>query len=505
LKVPVFYLSLWDNLSKNETPEVTKEAVLKKLGAFPLPAPKILVDDQDVSDIIRVVVLQHKQCTSYYDTLYPMFNQPGSWHDVAEKLYDFCVDQIDYKIESLEMQWASSPMTIMRRGHCDCKGYALFCAGIIDAMKRAGEQVEWCFRFASYKIFNSIPGHVFVVINPKTDNIWLDPVLNTFNSRWPRPIWKVDRYVDTCRNMGVAAVGFIPGAGIPKGTTLNTSRAIGSAAENSLMQDFAEYAAGITNGIQVAQGSQVLNSICMAVLATASIAIPVIAAAIAIIKVAAVVVSDEFGPGSEAALLLNDWATNPLTAPVTMVETLLNGRTYNSDQYRAAQFYQFYVLGNTKANALNKISDAMVPPAMAWFMDRTGVFISGAEHILGLASSAADYMQYYGVNADTTMDVNRVNAAANVAQQFFVLNNVPGSWANCQGVYDAWVANLAIQQNETEEAAAAGANYTGVYSGEATTGPAPVDNSPVAPTTFPVLPVMAVGLAAGLLLIPSNK
>lgn len=478
---------------------MTKEQVLKKLGAFTQPAPKILVQDQDVSDIIAGVVKKHKECTGYYDVLYPLFDGPGSWEDVAERLWTFCKEQIRYRVESTEWQWVSTPATILKNGFCDCKGYALFCAGIIDAMKRAGEDVEWCYRFASYAVFNSTPGHVFVVVNPKTDNIWLDPVLGSFDSRYPRPIWKQDRYVQTCREKQLAGIGYIPGGGPLLGTKIKVS--IGASAEQNLLDSINEYTEGLASGIQYAQANQTLNTICLAIIATASIAFPLIAAAVAIIKLASTVVSNEFGPNSEAALLLNDWATNPITAPVTMVETLINGKTYQSDQYRAAQFHQFYVLGNSSINALNKVADSMVAPALKWFIDRTGVFVSGAEHILGLMQSPAEYQSYYGVNAYTTMDQNRVNAASNVAIQYWSLNGVAGSWANTLGVYDMLVATIAQQQNETQEAAAAQLNYQDVYSSAAAKGPNTVQEL----TSSPVVPLLILGAVGGGLLYVSSK
>jgi hypothetical protein len=492
---------------------VTKEAVIRKLGAFPPPATKILVDDQDVTDIIQAIQGKHKECVSHYDAIYSMFDADGSWYDVANRLFEFCKENLAYRVESVKWQYVSVPMTMMRKGHCDCKGYALLIAGVIDAMKRAGEEVDWCYRFASYNLLDTTPGHVFVVINPKTDNIWVDPVLPRLNTRSPRPWHTQDVRVNTCRSMGrkMAGIGFIPG------TKLNInaktcpcaggSARIGiSSTEQSLLDSVKEYSDGVANAIQTAQGSGTLNTICLMVLATASVAIPVIAAALAIVKVAAVVVSDDFGAGSLAARLLDDVANNPLTAPVTIIESIFSGRTYESDQYRAAQFYQFYVLGNASANALNKISDADVVPALKWFVDRTGVFISGAEHILGLAQSPGAYTQYVGVNAYTTTDMNRVNAASNVAQANFIQNNVAGSWANTPGVYDAWIANLAQQENETVEEAAAQANYTDVYSTAATTGANPVSENPtgISLSSYPIIPI-ALALAAAVLLIPSSK
>jgi hypothetical protein len=212
-----------------------------------------------------------------------------------------------------------------------------------------------------------------------------------------------------------------------------------------------EYALGMTDAVNVSIENQTLNTISQAVLLTASIAVPVIAAAVAVLKVADVVVDNDFGAGSEAGLLLGDITNNILTAPVTIVETLLNGRTFNSDQYAGAWYYYYYVLGQTNIKNSKFVTDQMVPAGLKWFMDRTGVFISGREHILGLISGPAEYQSYYGVNNFTTTNVQWVNAAAAVAQEYFNLSGKPGSWSNTIGVFDVQLATIANQLGESEE------------------------------------------------------
>jgi hypothetical protein len=482
---------------------LTRQSLLSQLGAFPAPAATILVKDQDVDDIISGIVKKHKECTSYYDRIYGAFNIPGSWWDVGQRLWEFCKNEIEYRIESVKWQWVSSPQSILKNGHCDCKGYALFIAGMLDAMKRAGEDIDWCYRFASYQILNSTPGHVFVVINPGqgSDEIWIDPVLDSYDLKFPRPVWKTDEYVTTSRPK--AMVGFIPGTAPLFGTKLRT---IGlSNSEQSLLDSINEYVEGVNNGIQTAVASQTINTICTVVLATASVYIPVIAAVWAAVKLGSLAVNDVFGSGSEAGMLMADIAENPILAPGLMLNTLIDGRTYESDQYRAAQFYQWYVKSNSKDNALNKTPDSDVVEALQWFCDRLGVFISGAEHIQALATSPGAYLALYSVNNYTTQDQNRVNAAYNVASKYFVFNNVLGSWANTVGVYDMLICEIANQQGETVEAAAAQANYQDVYSTAATTGPAPVTQTEGSPASgFPVIPAL-LAAAAVVFLLPSSK
>jgi hypothetical protein len=489
-------------MSTTATNIPTKSDALKRLGSFPTPVTKVRVEDQDVGDIMKWTAKWHKECAGYYDELYPLFDADGSWYDVGQRLFNFCKQSIRYEIETVQWQYVSSPMTLLRNGYCDCKGYALFIAGVIDAMKRAGEEVSWCFRFASYNILNSLPGHVFVVLFPGKNEIWIDPVLDTYDSKVPRPTYTTDKYVETCGagKASVAGIGYVPLKNQYAMTKINTSAVSGiSSGEKALLNSVDEYVEGVNNGIQVAQASGTLNAICGIVLATASLEIPIIGAIWAAVKLLSAGVTSVFGPGSEAAILIGDVASNPLLAPGLILNSILDGRTYQSDQYRAAQFYQWYVLSNTKDNDLAKTPDSDVIPALKWFCDRLGVFISGAEHIIALTQSPGAYMALYGVNNLTTMDENRVNAAYNVASQYFVFNNQAGAWANTLGVYDALIAAIAQQQDETSEAAAAQVAYQGVYSTAATSGPAPVTESPGEPAGNPM--IAAALVAAAILII----
>jgi hypothetical protein len=461
---------------------------MRSIGAPPL---RVLVDDQDVDDIIDAIIAKHVECEGAYDQIYSCFDGEGDWRAVAQRIFSFLKRECIYQVEDEDYQFVSSPQVLLQRGVCDCKGYALFTAGIIAAMQRAGEKVDWTYRFASYNLMNRTPGHVFVVLWPgRADELWIDPVLGKLNQRWPRPTYSMD-YIPARKSK---ALGKVSGTG----------RGIGiSSAEQNLLNECKEYSDGIYNGIQQSISSNTLNTISKAVLLTASAAIPVVGEALAVITAIAAVIENNFPVGSLASRLAQDWTNNPLTAPVTFVETIFNGRTFQSDQYRAAQFYQWYVLANKSANALNTIPDSDVFPALKYFMDRLGIFISGAEHLQAIATSPQDYKDLYSVNAYTTMDDNRVNAAYNVASQYFIFNNVLGGWQNAPGVYDEQLAQIAIDQNETIEAAAANADYANVYSQAATTGPAPVAENPTG-FVVPLIPLL-VGLAALIILFQPPK
>jgi hypothetical protein len=158
---------------------MNRNYILRKIGA-PLPKSQLVVDDQDAGDIMKRMMLKHKKCAAEYDRIAADF-AGRDIYETAENLWNFCKKNIEYREESLDSQNVSSPQTILSRGHCDCKGYALFIGGVLDALNRQGWNIKWKYRFASDDLFSSIPGHVFVVINDGGYEIWVDPVLSQFN------------------------------------------------------------------------------------------------------------------------------------------------------------------------------------------------------------------------------------------------------------------------------------------------------------------------------------
>jgi hypothetical protein len=416
---------------------VLAQDLLDEMSDMPEGEPVMLVNRQVVKDIMRYMPPAAERFRPYYDRIYSFF-EGDTADEVAENIFDFLKDQMGYVEEDDDAQWLCNPMELIERGVCDCKGYALFTAGIIDAMNRnSGRgEIPWCFRFVPSAILGTKIGHVFVVLYPGEDEIWIDPVLSTFNEK-PFYLVREDRYVSEDRKVA--------------GLQIDTRGTMVGSAEQTILDELEQYALGMTDAVNVSIGNQTLNTISQAVLLTASIAVPIIAAAVAVLKVADIAVDNAFGAGSEAGLLLGDITNNILTAPVTIVETLLNGRTFNSDQYAGAWYYYYCVLGQTNIKSSDFVTDQMVPAGLKWFMDRTGVFISGREHILALIAGPAQYKSYYGVNRYTTQDTDAVNAASAVAQQYFSLNKMlPGNWADTVGVFDVQLATIANQLGESE-------------------------------------------------------
>lgn len=179
--------------------------ILSRLSGSSPPAPAVLVENQTVYDIIEGVKQKHIECAADYDRIANDF-YGGELYDVCYRLWKFCKKNLQYDIEGVDRQYVSHPITMLERGTSDCKGYALFIGGVLDAMKRQGEKITWVYRFASYKIFNSQPGHVFIVVDPGGENIWIDPVLSQFNEHYPY-VYHQDMRITAATRKAAAVTG----------------------------------------------------------------------------------------------------------------------------------------------------------------------------------------------------------------------------------------------------------------------------------------------------------
>lgn len=145
---------------------------------------KMLVRDQQVPDIISAMLSAHKLYASEYDKISQDFYS-GDGIQTAKKLFEFLKKNVQYKIESDKSQRIMSPSAILSLGKNDCKNYALFIMGVLDSLKRKGLiNNKIYYRFASYKLLDEIPHHVFAVIQDEEGNeYFIDPVLSKFNER----------------------------------------------------------------------------------------------------------------------------------------------------------------------------------------------------------------------------------------------------------------------------------------------------------------------------------
>ena len=160
-----------------------KNILLGRLKPFGANS-KMLVRDQQVPDIISAMLSAHKLYASEYDKISKDFYS-GDGVQTAKKLFEFLKKNVRYKIESDKAQRIMSPSAILSLGKNDCKNYALFIMGVLDSLKRKGLiNNKIYYRFASYRLLDEIPHHVFAVIQDQDGNeFYIDPVLSKFNER----------------------------------------------------------------------------------------------------------------------------------------------------------------------------------------------------------------------------------------------------------------------------------------------------------------------------------
>jgi hypothetical protein len=147
----------------------------------------IIVEDQTTGDIIKAILDTHPKYKNDYKKIAHYFKGTNEIQ-TCEKIWKFLKKNIRYVIESENKQYVRSPAAILKQAVSDCKCYALFAGGICDALG-----LDFCYRFASYNNLIKQPGHVFLVVNPGTQNeIWIDPVLSYFNYKKPY-YYKIDK------------------------------------------------------------------------------------------------------------------------------------------------------------------------------------------------------------------------------------------------------------------------------------------------------------------------
>jgi hypothetical protein len=140
---------------------------------------EMLVQDQSTGDIIDAICNAHSRYAQEYSRISSFFNA-GTRKEVGRKIFNFLKNNVRYVIEPGSKQTVKSPAAILATGYGDCKHYSLFAGGVLQSLG-----VPFAYRFASYRAFDKQPQHVFVVINPGANEIWLDPVVGQYDYKKP--------------------------------------------------------------------------------------------------------------------------------------------------------------------------------------------------------------------------------------------------------------------------------------------------------------------------------
>lgn len=146
---------------------------------------------QSVYDIIAEILKAHKEYAPQYDKICVKFDG-NSLKKICDNISDFLKKNVPYEMEPEARQTAKSPAAILAT-KSDCKHYASWAGGCLDALCRRGKNIDWCYRFASYDYLHPDPEHVFVVVKkPGSGEIWIDP---TPGADKARPVYIIDKKI----------------------------------------------------------------------------------------------------------------------------------------------------------------------------------------------------------------------------------------------------------------------------------------------------------------------
>lgn len=158
-----------------------RNAILSKLSPFS-NRQDLLSLHQTVPDIIAGIKKCHQLYAGEYDKIYSGFLDNNAY-DTGLRIFNFLRRNTFYHQESEQAQTLRSPAAIVATGDkmgLDCKNYAMFAGGILDAINRnTNDYIPFVYRFVSDKPFDKTPNHVFIVMYPDEpieEQIWIDPI-----------------------------------------------------------------------------------------------------------------------------------------------------------------------------------------------------------------------------------------------------------------------------------------------------------------------------------------
>lgn len=158
-----------------------REAILARLPKVKNKL-KLIDPTQTVSKIRRQIMQSHDENAGLYDAIAPQYVR-RSMRQTFEELWAWLRDNIRYEEEGVRKQIIKTPQALLETGVADCKSFASFVGGILDALKRMGKPLDWRYVFAGYGDTN----HVFVEADAGGRTYWIDPVLPAFDQREPKP------------------------------------------------------------------------------------------------------------------------------------------------------------------------------------------------------------------------------------------------------------------------------------------------------------------------------
>jgi hypothetical protein len=321
------------------------QLILDALSPFRYEREVIVPGNQKTDDIIKQVCRAHLRCKKDYD-LITRFFEGGS---VPKKLFDFCKKKLTYNEEEGADQTTRSPAGILELSKTegvDCKHYAGWIAGILDALNRKGYDFNWCYRFVSYTKKQKAD-HVYVVLS---DDFWLDPTplklkdgtyyKRNLNDRMSIPVWILDLKPDEMLSH-LSGVHYE----VTEDSQKNGCMGRGKGDSVNGLLDFAQGAAGQVASLLPDGG-------------------------------------------------LKNFLTSIVSNPTGAIINLIKGKKYTSGNYALGEMYMRNILGMSQIQKRGQVTDEYVPQAWQFFTLALGIEIGANDHLDRLYESAQSYINY---------------------------------------------------------------------------------------------------------------
>lgn len=361
-----------------------RRALLNRLPPYEGKKVKIL-EKQTVDDIIDEILAAHQDFSHHYDRIASVY-QEYDIETLCCELFDLG-KEIRYIVEGEHNQTTRSPAAILAMAEiqgADCKHYASLIGGILDGLCRKGRRIDWTYRFCSYDPADPIPEHVFIVVNRKGKEIWIDPVLDEIDQRYPFYFHNEDHKP--------MALHRIHGVGKP-----NYQTSVNILPDNFFQMDYCN-----NYGIGYAIGQ-----------------------------------SDDEGEGGFDFASLLQMASDKVKEFFTRL--FGGGYQYSTGVRWLTSYYQYYVLGDGAVTSSNKVNEVYSPESQGWFALVLGVpvydryrlhALMGTEPSQGapLGNSDEQRVQAYLSFPDgAAIDPKAVAQAVQIAKKF-KWGTAPGSW-----------------------------------------------------------------------------
>jgi hypothetical protein len=162
----------------------------------------ILTYNQDTDDIIDAILTadQNNPTLSYENAIY--FEGADDYQTGANIFY-YLKENIKYEAEPDSEQTTKTIERLVADKKGDCKHYSLFAGAVLKSLN-----IPYAYRFVSFGDNEDIQ-HVYVVIHPETNPIYLDAVIDQFDTQ-ERYNFAQDYYPESKKIQGIGATAPLP-------------------------------------------------------------------------------------------------------------------------------------------------------------------------------------------------------------------------------------------------------------------------------------------------------